>query len=207
MRITGFLDNSNSVTQTNKKQISKFNLFVLLIMLFASKSALSASAGLGVSLNNAQSFTGFSVISPTILIPLEVTPYLLIEPFLSYNTFKDTDINGSYKVKNTTFGLGIFGTHSLGEKVSSYYGAKLSKSMYKTTSSNEFGSSTSESDNLTITPLVGFKYDATKSISAAFELGINFIDGEDTNDINPSFNSDAEETSLYAGLAMRYLFK
>jgi len=205
MRITGFLDNSNSVTQTNKKQTSKFNLFILLIMLLASKSALSASAGLGVSFNNSQSFFGYNLITPTVLIPIEVTPNLIIEPFLSYNTHNESRTSGgSIKIKNKTFGLGIFGTHSLGDKVSSYYGAKLSKFTIEFTPS---GGSTDKNDYFTITPLVGFKYDATNTISTAFELGINFTDGEETDGSDPFFDTDVEETSLYAGLTMRYLFK
>jgi len=195
MRTKGFLN------------ISKSNLFILLIMLIVSKSALSASAGLGVSLSNAQSFFGYDIITPTVLIPIEVTPHLIIEPFLSTSTYKDTGDFFTTKIKNNTFGLGIFGTHLLSDGVSNYYGMKVSKSMLEATFSDSVSSETDKYDYLTITPLVGFKYDATKAMSAAFELGVNYTTGDETDCCDSRLNSDIEDYSLYASLAMRYLFK
>ena len=57
-----------------------------------------------------------------------------------------------------------------------------------------------------ITPLVGFQYDATKSLSAAFELGLTFADGDLTDCCDVQQNETLKAQKFYAGLTMRYLF-
>jgi len=179
-------------------------LFVIFILLFLSRSALAASAGIGVSLNNGHSYFNSNIIVPTILIPIEVTQHLLIEPFLNTSTSKsNTERFGSQEYTIDTFGLGIFFTHSLRDSVSHYYGAKLAYSMIGIS----YDGDTDEGDYWTIIPMAGFKYDATNTISAAFELGISYGEGDFTDCCDSTFNEEEENYALYAGLTMRYLFK
>ncbi len=187
----------------HNKKSTGLRIILVLFMALTSAPVLAASIGLGVSLNNIQNYFGINSVTPSVLIPIEVTKNLLIEPFFSTSTYRSKGQGGDYKVTNDTFGLGMYFTHSLNENVSQYFGAKLSNSMIGISSYL----SPDDIDVWTITPLAGFKYDATQSISAAFELGISYTDGNETNCCNNFYDSDIEKYALYAGLTMRYLFK
>jgi len=187
------------------KNKNRFNnklksLLLFSIISFSSSPVLAASVGLGVSLNNSQGLYGYDLITPAILIPIEVNKHLLIEPFFSTLTYRSKSAGDNTKITNDTFGLGIFYTRSLNDNASQYYGAKLSKTMIGI--SSDFSN---DADYWTLTPLAGFKYDATQSISAAFELGVNYTDGNENYSFDATY--DIREYSVYAGLTMRYLFK
>jgi len=185
-------------------KLADLKQIIIFMLLFSGKSALAASAGIGVSLNNGQSYFNPNTIIPTILIPIEVTRHLLIEPFLNTSTSKSNNNRfGSIKYTNDTFGLGIYFTHSLQDSVSHYYGAKLAYSMIGIS----YDGDTDEGDYWAIIPLAGFKYDATKAISAAFEVGVSYGEGDYTDCCDSTLNDKDESYALYAGLTMRYLFK
>ena len=178
-------------------------IFVFFVMLLVSNVGFSSSVGLGVSLNNSSSVFGYDLVTPAILIPIEIGQSVIIEPFFSTNTFKTkSDFRGNYKVADDTIGMGVYGYYTLGNSIRQYVGAKLTKTMVGVTDSEY----SYEIDVLELTPLVGFQYDATKSMSAAFELGLSFADGDYTNCCDSTLNETIEAQSLYVGLTLRYLF-
>jgi outer membrane protein with beta-barrel domain len=204
---------------------------VVLTLLLSASSALAQTTnstrgriGLGTSITDVGEFIVLSsaspppsVIAPTILLPIDITPRFRVEPEVGYyrNSATGTAEFGSLSQTSTNtlvhlhVGAGAFGLSST-DRFTIYYGARVAYLRSTQSSTSSSGSTASATaPGVLVAPALGGEFFLWDRLSLGAEVQVRFTTSKTTTAQVPSATSTATTvttTSTRGAILLRFYF-
>ncbi len=166
-------------------------------------SAMAADVGLGM---------GVAQNSGTVYVPIEVSPVLRVEPYVS--VYKADRDNATYKDVATliTLGAGVFGVQQAGEGVRVFAGARLAYVSRKSDQTTDTYDNHARDTGMDLAPTIGFEYDLNKNLSIGGELGLAYshLSGKTESNSqagNTKENTKENSTRTFTTVTIKYHFR
>jgi hypothetical protein len=177
-------------------------LFLIAGIVSLSTSALALDVGIGI---------GHGQNSGSIYVPIEFSPSLRIEPFLSVLKETSTTSSFSSSYSDKAYGAGLFGVRQTTENTRFFYGARLAyaKREHEQVVSPSLGlSQNSSASGYSFAPTVGFEYLLQKNISIGGEATISYLRMTDKSSYGIQPDSSTKQTRTQTGTSVtaRYYF-